>query len=225
MDERLKKITAFLFAGVCAVFTLAAAAYAMGYIGGRHRLAGERDSFGDEYSGLLVLGKFEGPVKIRFAGGDAYSGGFTGSFEGPGVFTSKEGWSCKAVFKDGKVQGEALIAEKSGAYRGELDNFAVTGKGIFRSAAGWIYNGDWVDGIPEGKGTFTWPGGAVYTGAFKDGLADGRGVLSNNPYWTYEGEFSRGIRNGQGALKTKDGKTIEGKWEMGMLVQPAAVGE
>ncbi|MDR1142748.1 MAG: hypothetical protein LBK77_00835 [Spirochaetaceae bacterium] len=224
MNEQQKKITGFLFAGICAVFTLAAAAYAMGYIGGKHRLAGERDSFGDVYSGLLVLGQFEGPVNIRFADGDAYSGGFTGGFEGRGIFTSKEGWTCEAVFKNGKVQGEALITGKSGSYRGELDNFAVTGKGIFRSSGGWTYSGDWVEGIPEGNGTFTWPGGAVYTGAFKDGLAEGRGVLSGNPYWTYDGEFSGGIRNGQGALKTNDGKTIEGTWEMGMLVQPAALG-
>jgi hypothetical protein len=225
VDEWLKKILRSLFAVICAALTLAAAAYAMGYVGGKHRLAGEQDSFGDEYSGLLVLGKFAGPVNIRFADGDTYSGGFNSGFEGRGIFTSKEGWSCEAVFKDGKVQGEALITGRAGSYRGELDNFAVTGKGIFRSSAGWTYNGDWAEGIPEGKGTFTWPGGAVYTGAFKDGLAEGKGVLSNNPYWTYEGEFSRGIRNGQGTLKTKDGKTIEGKWEMGMLVQAAALGE
>jgi hypothetical protein len=224
MDERLKKIRGFLFAVICAAFTLAAAAYAMGYIGGKHRLTGERDPFGDEYLGLVVSGKFEGPVNIRFADGDSYSGGFTGSFKGRGIFTSKEGWSCEAVFKDGKVQGEALISGNAGTYRGEVDNFAITGKGIFRSSAGWIYNGDWVEGIPEGRGTFTWPDGAIYTGIFKDGLAEGKGVLSNNPYWTYEGEFSRGIKNGQGALKTKDGKTIEGKWEMGMLVQVTALG-
>ncbi|MDR2210871.1 MAG: hypothetical protein LBO65_05300 [Spirochaetaceae bacterium] len=219
MGKIIKIITGVLGGIAFVLATLAMAAYALGCLNYGSVLEGERDSFGDEYSGRMVSDQFEGPVDIRFLGGDAYAGGFVKTFEGRGIFTSKEGWRCEALFKNGKVQGPALFTGPWGSYRGDLDTFALTGRGKFSSAAGWSYDGDWINGIPQGRGTFTWPDGAVYTGDFKDGLADGRGTLINNSAWTYEGEFSGGIRNGLGVLQTGDGKIIEGRWEMGVLIQ------
>jgi hypothetical protein len=218
--DKTATITVRVLGGIAfTLFTLTMAAYALGYLEYSRILKSERDSFGDEYSGLMVSGQFEGPVDIRFFEGDTYSGGFDKTFEGRGIFSSKEGWSCEAFFKGGKVSGTILFTGPWGSYRGELDNFYVSGRGKFSSAAGWNYDGEWINGMPEGKGAFTWPDGAVYMGEFRDGRADGHGILVNNSAWTYEGEFSGGIRNGLGTLKTGDGRVIEGKWEMGILVQ------
>ena len=44
------------------------------------------------------------------------------------------------------------------------------GKGTYQAKAGWVYEGDFVNGQAEGKGKLTTEQEVVYEGDFKQGL-------------------------------------------------------
>ena len=50
------------------------------------------------------------------------------------------------------------------------------GYGIFRSASGLVYYGEWKEGHHDGQGYKRWPDGDEYWGEFKNDMKWGEGV-------------------------------------------------
>lgn len=52
------------------------------------------------------------------------------------------------------------------------------GKGIcVNDILGYIYNGEWMNDLPNGKGKEEWNDGTKFEGDFTNGSKNGRGVL------------------------------------------------
>ena len=47
-----------------------------------------------------------------------------------------------------------------------------------RSPGGYVYEGDWVNGVKDGFGKITYPDGAVYEGQIVKGAREGDGKLT-----------------------------------------------
>ena len=82
---------------------------------------------------------------------------------------------------------------------------ACTGIGIFRSAKGAKYNGQFKDGLRTGQGTFIWKNGDIYVGDWKDDLQHGRGKLTKKNGDVFEGEFKNGLVDGNVVIHYADG--------------------
>ncbi len=48
--------------------------------------------------------------------------------------------------------------------------------GVDNFPNGDVYDGEFIDGLPEGKGSYLWKKGAMYQGDFKQGMKHGMGV-------------------------------------------------
>ena len=69
-----------------------------------------------------------------------------------------------------KLDNDAIIYDGS-LVRGKMNsNGAFNGKGTYQAKAGWVYEGDFVNGQAEGKGKLTTEQEVVYEGDFKQGL-------------------------------------------------------
>jgi len=85
----------------------------------------------------------------------------------------------------------------------------INGYGKARLNVG-VYNGDFLNGIPNSKGRLVLNGGNVYIGDFKNGTANGIGVLEYTNGDRYEGQFESGKEHGRGTLSYTNGKVYEG---------------
>ena len=87
--------------------------------------------------------------------------------------------------------------------------------GIFTSANGNKYVGEYRDNKFNGQGTFTFAGGNKYVGEFKDGDFNGQGTFT----WTngdmYVGEYKNDKRNGQGTFTFASGNNYVGEFKVG----------
>lgn len=85
-----------------------------------------------------------------------------------------------------------------------------------------VYSGDVIDSVPNGIGKFEFVGddglGYIYNGEFKDGVIAGQGILIDENGKKYEGAFVNGELSGQGIVSNSAGKVIEsGKFVNGKL--------
>ena len=54
----------------------------------------------------------------------------------------------------------------------------MNGKGAWYYSNGNImFEGDWIDCLPNGNGKFIWKNGVYYIGQFKNGLPNGKGAM------------------------------------------------
>ena len=117
-------------------------------------------------------------------------------------------------------------------YRGG-DNWTLTVEGVFVngefvkgkatfSDTGDVWEGTFVNGIPEGQGTLTLKiGDKIFCDFVKGTCPTGKRVYSNGNQ--YEGEFKDGdadIKNGKGILTYADGSRYEGTWKNNKLDGP-----
>eukprot|EP00009_Paramoeba_aestuarina_P018460 CAMPEP_0201529764 /NCGR_PEP_ID=MMETSP0161_2-20130828/42728_1 /ASSEMBLY_ACC=CAM_ASM_000251 /TAXON_ID=180227 /ORGANISM="Neoparamoeba aestuarina, Strain SoJaBio B1-5/56/2" /LENGTH=200 /DNA_ID=CAMNT_0047931737 /DNA_START=110 /DNA_END=709 /DNA_ORIENTATION=- len=100
--------------------------------------------------------------------------------------------------------------------------------------AGGVYDGLWVDGLPNGKGKYITPlmsfegdfrngslrgrgtakftTGASYTGEWVNGAMDGQGIYVNVTGDKYVGSFKRDRYHGNGKMEYKNGDLYVGKF-------------
>ena len=65
-------------------------------------------------------------------------------------------------------------------------------KGIYKTASGNVYEGEYTNDLKEGKGFYKWANGNIYEGGYKNDLRE-----------AYEGEWKGGNKEGKGVLNEK----------------------
>lgn len=158
--------------------------------------------------------------------GSRYSGAWKrGVYDGIGAYYDGEGRLInRGLWLEGIFQGTCLSGD------------CQQGAGKLRNFNGDIYEGTFVEGLPEGEvhvsyrngdqfqgsmrrgllhgdGTYRWAaGGAEYAGRFSRGQMLGRGKINFGDGRQYEGTFSRGMRQGNGTMTWSNGDRYEGAW-------------
>ena len=85
---------------------------------------------------------------------------------------------------------------------------------------GYIYEGEWKNGIRNGFCKFIWVDGNYYQGDFKDSTMHGFGTMTWNDGVTYEGEWEEGEPHGKGQKWDKNGEKIKrGLWHRGNFLE------
>lgn len=122
------------------------------------------------YRGQLTDGRPDGYGVLTVGDSTLYSGQWSkGRRCGYGTTTDSLGREVTALWRaDTVVRG--IIADKAGAYRGELDSrYAPSGHGIYRGADGCYYDGAWSGGKPGGFGCGIEADGKVKVGEWNAG--------------------------------------------------------
>ena len=148
---------------------------------------------------------------------------------------SSDGWKYVGQWKDKKPNGDGTVFRPDGIfYRGEMKDGMPNGKGksSYKSDTnplmegeseerGWIFEGDWVNGIPEGLGTLdlnhpVWGyGNMKYEGEISQGVPHGFGNCIYPAGIKYEGMWWDGYEHGDGTRLYPNGERIEGTWSVG----------
>ncbi|HQS56276.1 MAG TPA: hypothetical protein PLK14_14295, partial [Sediminibacterium sp.] len=71
-------------------------------------------------------------------------------------------------------------------------NGKYNGKGKFTWSNGDVYNGDWVNGVPQGKGEMTWQKKEYYIGDWVNGVRQGKGRSRDTEDRVREGDWVNG---------------------------------
>ncbi len=97
--------------------------------------------------------------------------------------------TIKAVFKQGKVIGKAVIKYENGdEYTGEVDSdYRRNGEGEMKVDGG-TYRGQFLKERMHGRGVFKWDNGDEYSGDFIDGNRDGTGTFLYHNGDSYTGK-------------------------------------
>ena len=108
---------------------------------------------------------------------------------------------------------KGTIQYRNGTYVGELQEIVPHGKGIWRSTAGDIYEGDWLNGEMHGQGSYVSAKGDFYNGEWKEGLKHGKGIIVFQNGDSYEGDWWHGHKHGIGTWKYGSCKAFyHGAW-------------
>jgi hypothetical protein len=150
-----------------------------------------------------------------------------GFADGPGIRKwtlsgDRPGSTTEGTFTAGKLEGQGVAKYAGGKYEGAFRADSPNGKGVFTSADGTVYTGDFVDGLRSGKGVTVFPDGKRYEGEFESNYWNGKGVLTWPNGDRYEGDFLRGSQTGKGVLITA-GIRREGDFLDGKPVKPGVI--
>ncbi len=114
---------------------------------------------------------------------------------------------------DGKRDGRGVYTTAEGdVYVGEYVSGNRHGKGVYTRKDGSRYEGEFRDGLPNGAGVYVYENGDIYNGVFRNDEFDGPGRWSNQKGDYYDGMFRAGKRHGFGTLVAK-GNKYEGQWQ------------
>ena len=140
------------------------------------------------------------PESNEYCKVDFFSGSDVGVYKGQcvedipfgsGVVEFYNGDMMEGKFKNGQLEGEAIMKAANGnTYNGEVVNGKRHGNGTFTWARGSNYVGEWVDDKRHGNGTFTWANGNRFEGEFRDNKR------YNGMYYTSNGRVMK-CRMGQ----------------------------
>ncbi|MEE2986497.1 MAG: DnaJ domain-containing protein [Nitrospinota bacterium] len=103
-------------------------------------------------------------------------------------------------------------------YEGQAFNNRMHGMGIFTSAVGDRYTGQFRFGVPDGNGKMVYANGDVYEGEFVADRMTGRGTYRYNNGDKFIGYFKDDTPHGPGAFIMADGTSHSGNWEYGALL-------
>jgi hypothetical protein len=157
---------------------------------GRGKIVGENSSHDPwTYEGELFQGFRKGHGKYISADNIVYEGEFTGDY------TQRDNGAIAPDFFDGRITASYPNGAK---YEGEWQGGRYHGTGIFTSASGDVFQGQWVDNrlIKD------------LSGRRKKVIAFEKGEL----LWSYEGGQKAGRRIGKGACRYANGDCAEGRW-------------
>lgn len=188
---------------------------------------------------------FHGNVTFEFRHAK-YIGEFkTGNVEGFGSLTfleplvnsTSEMTKIESYFLNTfTLHGNTTIIYNNGrTFKGTFDHGVMNGPGSeWNIEAGYVYIGDYKNGLKHGNGSITHSNGFRYQGEFKNDKANGVGNITTPDgllyygnvsvngldYYgrfkdsnkTYEGEISESQMHGYGTLWTSDGNVYEGQF-------------
>ena len=180
---------------------------------------------GDKYVGEYKNDKRNGPGTFTFANGNKYVGEYKDNkYNGQGILYLANGSiSQSGIWSDDKLVTPQYVDPNRftrTAKGNSVPACPATGYfhnclGIFTSANGNKYVGEYRDNKFNGQGTFTFAGGNKYVGEFKDGDFNGQGTFT----WTngdkYVGEYKNDKRNGQGTYTYASGNKYVGEFKDG----------
>ena len=105
-----------------------------------------------------------------------------------------------------------------GTYSGPWKFNMPYSTGKFTLDTGAIYEGQWLDGLPNGEGVYNFTrSGNKYIGHFQDGHLDGNGKFIFYNGDVYEGQFKNGGINGYGTFSYTNGDVYEGQFKNGFF--------
>ncbi|CAD8066863.1 unnamed protein product [Paramecium sonneborni] len=78
---------------------------------------------------------------------------------------------------------------------------------------GNIYNGEWLNQLPDGKGKYTFCDSSYYQGDFVKGFFHGKGEFRNKEGANYRGQWQQNKMHGNGTYNYNNGCKYEGNWE------------
>ncbi|CAM9232703.1 unnamed protein product [Ascophyllum nodosum] len=181
---------------------------------------------GHQFKGLWKNNRKHGMGTFRYADGHVYSGDFT---------NDKPHGMGRLTFFPGSILEEE--------YMGEFCRGVKHGRGVYvyRKSDGWVYDGDWKDGLWHGEGllryancTFykgefndnrkhgtggmLWADGSQYYGSWVNNLRHGEGAFLHTDGSIYKGCFRLDKKSGPGTLTFLDGNCYEGEWKDGKML-------
>jgi hypothetical protein len=89
-----------------------------------------------------------------------------GKPHGQGKITFTDGGTYEGEWEDGKITGPVWRSMPTACATRAVPQRHASRRGRMESPGGYVYEGDWVEGVKEGKGTITYPDGAVYEGGW-----------------------------------------------------------
>lgn len=133
-------------------------------------------------------------------------------FHGNGILYS-DGDSTIGVWGNGKLlSAKTTQHTQYGRYSGDIKNNLPNGEGTMNYNNGWIYEGEWDDGIWNGYGELT-TSDFLYSGYWEQGKPNGEGAVSYAAGGYYDGTWKNGERDGWGDSYNEDGTYYIGEWE------------
>lgn len=104
-------------------------------------------------------------------------------------------------------------------YEGNFVNGLREGRGMLKGQDGSWYDGMWVKDKFQGQGTYVWPNGAKYVGAWENGVQNGYGIYFYTNGDKYTGYFKDNLFEGQGKYTWADGTSQDGTYSRGEVVK------
>lgn len=102
-------------------------------------------------------------------------------------------------------------------YEGNWKEGLRCGPGILNTPDDEKYDGMWENDAFHGQGTYIWNTGSKYTGEWKNGVRDGYGIYFYPNGDKYTGYFKNNQFHGKGKYTWADGTSQEGIYENGEL--------
>ena len=144
-------------------------------------------------------------------------------------------YTYTGMLVDGKLNGIGEIIFSSGdRYTGGLEAWRFNGDGVFHSADGWFYEGEFSEGQfckgklyganddiltqdSDGLSEFVSTDGWIYSGSFNEWGQSGTGKFTFADGAVYEGEFVRGLAEGHGFYQSPEGWSYNGNFHLGVF--------
>jgi hypothetical protein len=121
----------------------------------------------------------------------------------------------------GRRHGQGVYKSAFGdVYEGEFKDDQYHGHGmlVFQSKA--TYNGQWFNGMRHGQGIYIYPDGKTkYSGGFRDSKFDGKGEMTYFDGTKYNGHWQSGKQHGQGKFTYPNGSDKTVHYENGKLLR------
>lgn len=148
-----------------------------GYAGTRHQYGHKTYGTGT-YCGRLAGGKPEGFGYMLYRGGDRYEGHWKqGRREGYGLLTDTAGRAVCGIWQADTLQ-TGTVCKGDSLYRGELNaRLLPDGYGSLSAGEGYLYQGEWKDGIRQGFGISIEKRQIVKCGAWRDNRFHGERMV------------------------------------------------
>ena len=93
------------------------------------------------------------------------------------------------------------------------------GYGVFYGDNGYVYKGEWADGLANGYGKATWPDGAYQEGFFVNDLFTGKGVYFTSSKIKYIGNFVNSSLVGDGKMILEGGQILSGSFYNDFIIK------
>lgn len=169
------------------------------------------------YEGLVLEGRPDGFGLMLYNNNSLYDGDWkAGKWNGQGAYVNEKD-SIVGIWKDGELNGEAVIKTTEFIYQGECLGNLPDGLGTLVLKDSSYYAGEWISGKRDGYGDMIYSNSDTYFGDWKDNLFNGTGRYiydATGDY--YDGEWKAGLQHGVGLYKSSDFEYI-GNWEEGWM--------
>ena len=96
--------------------------------------------------------------------------------------------------------------------------YEITDYGVTNIKDGDVYEGDWINNLPNGKGKFYWPNGTVYEGDWVNNNRSGYGEIyyaktDEKGRKSYKGKWFNDKQNGKGTMVFWKGRKQKGRFK------------